>query len=75
MEKDVIYLYDGITDEYSIQELTDAEQAEHNEKHAKHELEQQKKAAELLLQEAEKAALLAKLGITAEEARLLIGGN
>ena len=72
MEKDVIYLYDGITGKYSIQELTDAEQAEHNEKHLKHEIEQQKKAAELLSQEADKAALLAKLGITADEAKLLL---
>ena len=72
MEKDVIYLYDGTTGEYSIQELTDAEQAEHDEKPAKHEIEQQKKVAELLSQEAARQALLAKLGITADEAKLLL---
>ena len=64
-------IYD-ITTEQTIEKPYSAEQlaeAKAIEIAAKLKIEQQAKA------EADKAALLAKLGITADEAKLLLGGN
>ena len=75
MTNDNVYIYDCETGIETIREMTDAEQGERN---ADAEIAQAKRLAdqEALLQIAsDKAALLAKLGITEAEARLLMGGN
>jgi hypothetical protein len=54
-----------------VVEFSDAEYAQHKIDQA----ENAKQAEEEAAKAADKAALLAKLGITADEARLLLGGN
>ena len=72
MANDNVYIYDHETGIETIREMTDAEQAERN---ANVEIAQAKRLAaqEALLEIAtDKATLLAKLGITADEAKLLL---
>jgi regulator of protease activity HflC (stomatin/prohibitin superfamily) len=72
MANDNVYIYDHETGTEVTREMTDAEQAERN---ANVEIAQAKRLADqeaLLQAEADKAALLAKLGITADEAKLLL---
>ena len=72
MTNDNVYIYDCETGIETIREMTDAEQGERN---ADAEIAQAKRLAdqEALLQIAsDKAALLAKLGISADEAKLLL---
>jgi len=63
-----IVIHDTATDEYIEREMTDTEAAEYERAKTAY-VNKQTKA------EASKAALLAKLGITAEEAQLLLGGT
>ena len=60
-----IIIHDTATDEYIEREMTDAEAAEYEQ--AKNNYVTSQTQAE-----ADKAALLAKLGITADEAKLLL---
>ena len=72
MTNDNVYIYDHETGTEVTREMTDAEQAERN---ANVEIAKAKRLADqkaLLQVEANKAALLAKLGITADEAKLLL---
>jgi hypothetical protein len=71
MTKPIVKIYDVQTDETIEREMTDAEfkQFEKDQSNAQSE----KSAAEA--KATAKAALLSKLGITAEEAQLLLGGN
>jgi len=64
----MIRIHDLATDEIIDREMTDAEYEVHLEEIAKREAEQAEKDAKA----AAKAELLAKLGITAEEAALLL---
>jgi FMN-dependent NADH-azoreductase len=64
-----IYEHNTETDEVKLREMTAEEVKQFNAD----QIEAETKATEAAKAEAEKAALLAKLGITAEEAKLLLG--
>ena len=68
MTKPMIRIYDLSTDEVTDREMTDEEFAQHEIEQAKFQAIEQEKANK----EAAKAALLDRLGITAEEAQLLL---
>jgi ribosomal protein S11 len=71
MTKPIIRIHNTETDEVIDREMTAAEFKIYEEKQAKYAAEQ----AEAEAKATAKAALLTKLGITAEEAQLLLGGN
>lgn len=75
MANDKIQIIDVATEEVIIREMTDEEQAQRNAEIAAWEMEQQAKAQAEAEAAAKRQALLAKLGITEEEAQLLLGGN
>jgi uncharacterized protein with von Willebrand factor type A (vWA) domain len=75
MANNKIYIYDGWNNEYIERELTDEEQAQKNAQDAAAELAKAEKQAEEQTKVEQRQALLNKLGITEEEARLLLGGN
>jgi hypothetical protein len=75
MANNKIYIYDGWNNEYIERELTDEEQAQKNAQDAAAELAKAEKQAEEQTKVEQRQALLDKLGITEEEARLLLGGN
>jgi hypothetical protein len=75
MANDSIQIYDHATGETIIRELTDEEQAIRDQEVAAFLAQEAKVTAEIEKAVADKAALLARLGITAEEAQLLLGGN
>ena len=75
MTKDTLYIHNVETGEVIVRELTDEEQAQKNAEDAAAELAKAEKQAEEEAKAAQRQALLAKLGITEEEARLLLGGN
>ena len=64
-----IGIYDFATDEYVVRDMTAEELAEH-ELGVEADNQIQQEAATM---ETERAALLSKLGITADEAKLLLG--
>lgn len=64
-----IGIYDFETDEYIVRDMTAQELAEH-ELGVEADIQIQQEAAK---KETERAALLNKLGITADEAKLLLG--
>jgi hypothetical protein len=71
MTKPMITIHNCETNEVEVREMNDAEFAEW-------ESDQAERAAEIVAEaekEAARQALLAKLGITEEEAALLLGGN
>ena len=68
MTRPTIKIHDCSTDEVIMREMNDEEYAQHQIDVATAEA----KAAAKAEAEAEKAALLAKLGITADEAKLLL---
>ena len=71
MSKPMIRIHNTETDEVIDREMNDAEYAQHLEY-----LEAKAiKDAEAEAKATAKAALLTRLGITAEEAQLLLGGN
>jgi len=71
MSNPIIRIHNTETDEVIDREMTDAEYTAH-----KKEMDKIKKAhAEAEAEATAKAALLERLGITAEEAQLLLGGN
>ena len=75
MTNDIINIYDGLTGEYIVREMTDEEQARRDAEVAFY---QAQAAAEIQAKEeatVKRQALLDKLGITEEEAKLLLGGN
>ena len=69
MTRPMIRIHDLSTDEVIDREMNDAEFAEYEADQAAHAAQ----AAELAAKTAEKEALLARLGITADEAKLLLG--
>lgn len=71
MAKPTITIHDCSTDEIIVREMNDDEYSQHQIDLANAEAKEQAKAETA----AAKAALLAKLGITEDEARLLLGGN
>ena len=71
MSKPMIRIHDLITDEVIDREMTDQEFSAWQ---AQQEAEAAKAAQEAAKAQA-RQALLSKLGITAEEAQLLLGGN
>jgi hypothetical protein len=75
MTNDKIVIGNGLTGESIERFMTDAEQAEHNAFIAKVEAEAQAETQAEAAKAHERSALLAKLGITEEEAALLLGGN
>lgn len=75
MTKDTLYIHNVETGEVIVRELTDEEQAQKNAEDAAAELAKAEKQAEEEAKATQRQALLAKLGITEEEARLLLGGN
>lgn len=72
MTKEMIAIYDHATGENIVREMTDEEQAIRNADLAKLSAEAKAIADAEVKAKAEKAALLEKLGITAEEAALLL---
>ena len=68
MTRPMITTHNCATDEVIVREMNDEEYAQHQADVATAEA----KAASRAEKEAEKAALLAKLGITADEAKLLL---
>ena len=75
MTKDKIYYYNHETGEEIVREMTDEEQAQRDAEVAAYEAEQQAKVQAVAEAAAKRQALLDKLGITEDEARLLLGGN
>jgi hypothetical protein len=71
MANPTIRIHDLETNEVIDREMTDAEFAIYQEEQAAAQLESQAQGAKAH----ERAALLERLGITEEEARLLLGGN
>jgi hypothetical protein len=71
MTKPMIRIHDLSTDEVIDREMNDAEFAQYEADQAA----QAERAAAEAAKAAEKEALLARLGITADEAKLLLGGN
>ena len=72
MANDSIQIYDHATGETIIRELTNAEQAARNKEVAAFLADEAAKIAESEKAQADKAALLAKLGISDDEAKLLL---
>jgi hypothetical protein len=72
MPNDLIYIYDHKTGQEIIREMTNEEQAQRNADVAAYEADQQAKTAEAESKAAKKAALLDRLGITEDEAKLLL---
>ena len=72
MAKDTIYFYDHNTGEEVVREMTDEEQTQRDAEVAAWLAQETQAKAEA---QAKRQALLDKLGITEEEARLLLGGN
>jgi hypothetical protein len=66
-----ITIHNVETNEIEIRDLTDVELTNLEKVKSENQLRQQSEATKA----SEKAALLAKLGITEEEATLLLGGN
>jgi hypothetical protein len=71
MTRPTIRIHDLSTDEVIDREMNDAEFAQYEVDQA----EAATQAATEAAKAAEKAALLERLGITADEAKLLLGGN
>ena len=71
MAKEIIRIHNSETGEVLDREMNDLEFAQYQLDQA----EQAKKIANAEAEAANKAALLAKLGITADEAALLLGGT
>ena len=71
MTKPIIRIHDLSTDEVIDREMNDQEFAQYEADQAA----QAAKQAEAEAKAAQKTALLERLGITAEEAQLLLGGN
>ena len=69
MQKPIIRIHNAETNEVIDREMTDAEFKIYDDEKA----ELARESAELIAKEKEKSALLAKLGITADEAKLLLG--
>lgn len=69
MTRPLVSFYDAATGKDTTREMNDAEFAEWQERIAAEEAE----AAALAAKEVARAALLDKLGITADEAKLLLG--
>ena len=67
----MLRIHDVETNEVIDREMDDAEFAQYEADQAA----KAAQAAELAAKAAEKEALLARLGITADEAKLLLGGN
>ena len=72
MANDSVQIYDHATGESIIRELTDDEQAIRDKEVAAFLVQEAKIIADSESAEADKAALLAKLGITTDEAKLLL---
>jgi phosphosulfolactate phosphohydrolase-like enzyme len=72
---DKISIYDHLTGETIVREMTDEEQAERNAQVAAYLAEKEAKVQAAIQAAAKRQALLDKLGITEDEARLLLGGN
>jgi len=71
MTKPIIRIHNLETDEVTDREMTDAEFVKYQEQQTIEQAQQAEEAAK----EAARQALLDKLGITAEEAQLLLGGK
>lgn len=71
MTKPMVRIHDLVTNEVIDREMNDTEFAAYKADQASNAVAQ----AEAESKAAAKAALLTKLGITAEEAQLLLGGN
>lgn len=69
MPKPIIRIHNAETNEVIDREMTDAEFKVYEDEKA----QLARESAELVAKEKEKSALLAKLGITADEAKLLLG--
>jgi hypothetical protein len=67
----MVRIHNTETNEVIDREMNDAEFAQHEANQAA----EAARAAEEVAKAAEKAALLERLGITADEAKLLLGGN
>ena len=72
---DKIVIYNHITGETVVREMTDEEQLQRNTEVNAWLLEEQEKSEAKIEQLSQRQALLDKLGITEEEAKLLLGGN
>jgi hypothetical protein len=70
---DQIGIYDHTTGEYTTREMTDKEQAERNAEIENSLIAKEKQKAEIKEKIKAKSALLEKLGITEDEAKLLLG--
>jgi hypothetical protein len=75
MTNDLIQVHDVETNEIYVREMTVEEQAQRNAEVAAYLARKEAKAQAAIEAAAAKQALLAKLGITEDEARLLLGGN
>lgn len=73
--KDKISIYDHITGETIVREMTDEEQAQRDSEVAAYLARKEAEAQEEIAKAAQRQALLDKLGITEDEAKLLLGGN
>jgi hypothetical protein len=72
MSENLIYVYDHLTGKEIVREMTDQEQTERNAQIAAYVAEQEAKTEAEVQAQAKRQALLERLGITADEARLLL---
>lgn len=75
MSKPTIQIHDVSTDEVIIREMTTAEIKLYEADLEKQKISDEKAKAEAEAKAAQRQALLTRLGITEEEARILLGGN
>jgi phosphosulfolactate phosphohydrolase-like enzyme len=73
--KDKVSIYDHLTGETIVREMTDEEQAQRDSEVAAYLARKEAEAQAAIEAQAKRQALLDKLGITEDEARLLLGGN
>jgi hypothetical protein len=75
MSRPTIKIHNATTNEVVEREMNDEEFAQHQLDKANYEKNEELKAKAEAAKAAQRQALLDKLGITEEEARLLLGGN
>ena len=73
MSNDLIYIYDHTTGKEITRELTDAEQAQRDAQVAEALIFQKQKQAEIEAKQTKHQEVLAKLGLSVEEAQALLG--
>ena len=75
MSKPLIKIHNTETDEVIEREMTNAEFVKYQKLIEITQVEKEQKQAELVTRETARQAILDRLGLTADEAKLILGGN